>query len=108
MNPDPLLFSPDDAARQMAVVGFDHQREAFRTADGRAHLERGAGFGEIADRAIEGGTAAKRNLARLQQPPPWCCSVLVHHVDLRLNGGGNVLPARLLSCYRMYQSWHSA
>jgi hypothetical protein len=43
MNPDPLLFSPDDATRQMAVVGFDHQREAFGDADGRTHLERGAG-----------------------------------------------------------------
>ena len=45
MNPDPLLFSPDDATRQMAVVSFDYQREAFRNADGGAHLELGAGFG---------------------------------------------------------------
>ena len=44
MNSDPLLLSPDDATRQMAVVSFDYQREAFRNADGGAHLERGAGF----------------------------------------------------------------
>lgn len=84
MNPDPLLFSPDDAAWQMEVIGLDHQREAFGNADGGGHLKCGAGFGKIADRAIEGG-AAKRNFARLQKPPPWCCSVLVHHMDLRLN-----------------------
>src|SRR4051812_47191176 len=87
MNPDPLLFSPDDAAWQMAVVGFDHQREALGNPDRRAHLERSAGFGKITDRAIDGGAAAKRNPARFQQPPPWCCSVLVHQMDLRLNRG---------------------
>src|SRR5688572_20854847 len=85
MNPDPLLFSPDDATRKMAVVGVDHQREAFGNAERGSHLERGTRFGKIADRAIDGGAAAKRNPARLQQPPPWCCSVLVHHWDLRLN-----------------------
>ena len=53
MNPDPRLLSPDDAAQQMAVVGFDHQREALRNADRRAHLECGAGFGKIADRAVD-------------------------------------------------------
>ena len=34
MNPDPRLFAPDDTARQMEVVGCDHQREAFGDADG--------------------------------------------------------------------------
>src|SRR5213080_4228205 len=46
---------------------------------------RRAGFGKIADRAIDGSAAAKRNLARLQKPPPWYFSVLVHHLDLRLS-----------------------
>jgi hypothetical protein len=87
MNPDPLLFAPHDAARQMPLIGFDHQREAFGNADGRDHLERGAGLRKIANRAIEGGAAAKRNLARLQQPPPWCHSMFVHHLDLHLSTG---------------------
>jgi hypothetical protein len=102
MNPDPLLFSPDDAAWQMAVVGFDHQREALGNPDRRAHLERSAGFGKITDRAINGGAAAKRNLARFQQPPPWCCSVLVHQLDLRLNtevfDRGGYYPVKVCSC----------
>ena len=34
MNPDPLLLAPDDAARHMEMIGFDHQREAFGNADG--------------------------------------------------------------------------
>ena len=85
MNPDPPLLSPDDAAGHMAVVGFDHQREAFGNPDGGGHLECGAGFGKVADRAVDGGPAAKRNPARLQKPPPWCNSVLVHHLDLRLS-----------------------
>src|SRR6185369_5121505 len=71
----------------MAVVGFDHEREAFGNADGRDDFERSAGFGEIAHRAIEGSAAAKRDLAGLQQPSSWCYSVLVHHMDLRLNRG---------------------
>src|SRR4030095_11496683 len=71
----------------MAVVGFDHEREVFGNADGRNDLERGAAFGEITHRAIEGGAAAKRDLAGLQQPPSWCYSVLVHHMDLRFNRG---------------------
>ena len=65
MNPDPLLFSPDHAARQMALIGLDHQRETVGDADRGAHLERGAGFREIADRAID-CAAAKGNPA-LQQ-----------------------------------------
>ncbi len=46
MNSDPPLFAPDDATRQTEVVGFDHQREAFRNADGRTNFECGAGFGK--------------------------------------------------------------
>jgi hypothetical protein len=33
MNPDPLLFSPDDAAWQMEVIGLDHQRSGMPTGE---------------------------------------------------------------------------
>src|SRR5262245_12982453 len=85
MNPDPRLLVPDDAARHMDVIRFDHQREMFGNADRGTHLEGGAGFGEIANGAVD-SAAAKRNPARLQQAPPWCRSVLVHRMDLHLNG----------------------
>ena len=68
MNPDPLLFSPDHAARQMALIGLDHQRETVGDADRGTHVERGARFREIADRAVD-RAAAKGNPACLQQAP---------------------------------------
>src|SRR5262245_38374544 len=85
MNPDPLLLPPDDAAWQVAVVGFDDQREAVRNADRRYHLECGASFGKVADRAID-RAANKRNLACLQKPTPRRNSVLVHQHGPRVNG----------------------
>src|SRR5687768_12108601 len=105
MHPDPPLLSPDDAARHKAVVGFDHQHEAFGNPDGGGHLECGAGFGKVADRAVDGGPAAKRNPARLQKPSPWCYSVLVHHLDLRLIT--EFSTPRLLSRYHMLPSHYN-
>src|SRR6185295_3425833 len=99
MNPDPRLFAPDDTARQMEVVGCDHQREAFVYADGGAHLERGAVLRKVADRTVEGGAAAERDPARLQKSPSWRCSVIVHHLDLRREQGSFRRP-KLLSSYR--------
>src|SRR5882672_9868015 len=90
VNPDPFLFSPDDAARQMVVVGFDHQREAVGYADRGCHVERGTRFREIAHRAVD-RAAAKRNPARLQQATPWCRSVLVHQHGLRMTGMVSIL-----------------
>ena len=82
MNPDPRLLPPDDAAWHVDMVDLDHQREVFGNADGGADLERGAGLGKVTHRAID-CSAAERHLASLQQPAPWCCSVLVHRMDLR-------------------------
>src|SRR4051794_31040071 len=85
MNPDPRFFAPDDAARQMTVVGFDHQHEALGNSNRGVDLERGAAFREVADGAVDGSAVAERNLAAFQQPSPRDCSMLVHGMDLRIN-----------------------
>ena len=45
MNADPLLFSPDDAAGKVTVIGFHQKYEALGNADRGNHVEGRAAAG---------------------------------------------------------------
>jgi hypothetical protein len=65
LEPDPNFLrneprsecSTDDPARDMDVVGIDQKREVFRYADGRSHVERCTGLGQVSDGAVDGSAS---------------------------------------------------
>src|SRR5262249_36577318 len=83
LHADALFLAPDHPAGQLRSIGLEEQGEIFRDADRARDLEGGAGFGEIADRAVD-RAAAELDRSALQHAmsgsvPP----ILIHAANLQ-------------------------
>ena len=60
------------------MIGFDHEQEALRQADGIDDIYSRARRREASDRAIDAAAVAKRQHAVFEHPMPGCYPLFSH------------------------------
>jgi hypothetical protein len=73
----PPLLAIDNAACKPASLASDNQGECFRNTDWACYIQRGSGFGQVANRAID-CTAAKLNRSGFQNAMARIGSLIDH------------------------------